>query len=243
MDKQKMMPVNGSFPDATHPLAVVQIDHMQLDLSLVDDEFRKPIGRPYITIAIDVYSRMIVGYFLSFDTPNATSVAMCVTNAILQKNDWLKRIGVEAKWDVWGFMDKIHMDNGSNFRSETFQNACQKYDINVEYSRNGQPQLARYTERVFRTLLNEIKLMSAGDERKSENHAELTMSDFERLLVTCICTVNHEKIDSTIEMTPAQKWEIGIFGDSKNPGHGLPKKADDEKTLWLDFCQQTEESL
>lgn len=241
--KQKFMPVVGSFPDATHPLAVVQIDHTPSDIILVDDEFRKPIGRPYITIAIDVYSRMIVGYYLSFDAPSSTSVAMCVTHAILPKNAWLTRIGVNAKWDVWGFMDKIHTDNGSDFRCETFQKACQTYGINLEYRPHGQPQFGGHVERAFGTLLKEIhdlpgttfSNIKERDEYKSEKHAAFTLAEFEKWLVTFICTVYHERIHSSIGMTPAKKWEIGIFGDSKTPAHGLPKRAVDEKTLWLDF--------
>lgn len=64
---------------------MIQIDHTPVDLMLVDNEHRKSIGRPYLTLAIDVYSRMITGYYLSLDPPSATSVAMCVARSILQK--------------------------------------------------------------------------------------------------------------------------------------------------------------
>src|SRR5690606_15997941 len=79
--KNKFMPAAGKFPNADFPLAVVQIDHTPADIILVDDKHRKPIGRPWLTLAIDVYSRMIVGYYLSFDAPSATSIAMCVAHA------------------------------------------------------------------------------------------------------------------------------------------------------------------
>ncbi len=46
-------------------LAYVQIDHTPLDIEIVDDEFREAIGKPHLTLAIDVFSRMIVGYYLS----------------------------------------------------------------------------------------------------------------------------------------------------------------------------------
>src|SRR5271167_960034 len=39
---------------AARPLAVVQIDHTRVDVVVVDEETREPIGRPWITFAIDV---------------------------------------------------------------------------------------------------------------------------------------------------------------------------------------------
>jgi hypothetical protein len=38
---------------AARPLAVVQIDHTRVDVVVVDEETREPIGRPWITLAIE----------------------------------------------------------------------------------------------------------------------------------------------------------------------------------------------
>ncbi len=51
----------------------MQIDHTPLDIEIVDDEFREAIGKPHLTLAIDVFSRMIVGYYLSLEAPSTTS--------------------------------------------------------------------------------------------------------------------------------------------------------------------------
>ncbi len=50
---------------------------------------RQPIGRPYLTLAIDVFSRVVVGYYLSLDAPSVMSIAMCVSQAVLPKEKWL----------------------------------------------------------------------------------------------------------------------------------------------------------
>ena len=52
------------FDSAQRPLDLVQIDHTKLDIIVVDDEQRLPIGRPWITLAIDVYSRMVTGFYI-----------------------------------------------------------------------------------------------------------------------------------------------------------------------------------
>jgi putative transposase len=42
-------PIRGPYGDADWPLAVWQIDHTQVDLILVDDLYRRPVGRPWIS--------------------------------------------------------------------------------------------------------------------------------------------------------------------------------------------------
>ena len=47
----------------------VQIDHTVIDLIIVDERERQPIGRPYLTVAIDVYSRCLVGMVVTLEPP------------------------------------------------------------------------------------------------------------------------------------------------------------------------------
>lgn len=49
---------------------MVQIDHTLVDIIIVDPVERLPIGRPYVTFAIDVYSRCIAGFVLSLEAPS-----------------------------------------------------------------------------------------------------------------------------------------------------------------------------
>lgn len=241
--KNKFIPVPSQFPNADYPLAVVQIDHTPADIILVDDIYRKPIGRPYITMAIDVFSRMIVGYYLSFDAPSVTSVAMCVAQAILPKDDWLVLHHVDAKWPVSGLMTTIHVDNGSDFRSESFRNSCMMYNIRLEYRPVKQPRYGGHIERLLGTMLKEIhdlpgttfSSIKERDEYDSEKHATMTKSEFETWLVTLICKVYHKRLHSSIGMTPEKKWELGIFGDKDTPGRGMPALPANREVLLYDF--------
>lgn len=241
--KNKFMPAAGRFPNADYPLAVVQIDHTPVDIILVDDIHRKPIGRPWITLAMDVYSRMVVGYYLSFDPPSETSVAMCVAHAILPKDEWLALHGVDARWDAWGVMNTIHTDNGAEFRSDNFKQSCLMHGINLEFRPVKQPRYGGHIERILGTLLREIHdlpgtTFSSVKEREgydSDKHSAMTISEFETWLVTLICKVYHQRLHTSIGMTPAKKWEIGMFGNTEEPGHGLPPRPSDRQALLLDF--------
>ena len=52
------------------PLDVVQIDHTIVDLIVVDEVTRTPIGRPVLTLAIDIHTRVVTGFYLGLDHPS-----------------------------------------------------------------------------------------------------------------------------------------------------------------------------
>jgi putative transposase len=51
----------GVPPEISQLLQQVQMDHTPVDVIVVDERHRLPLGRPYMTVAIDVASRCIVG--------------------------------------------------------------------------------------------------------------------------------------------------------------------------------------
>lgn len=249
--RNKYLPAAGRFPHADYPLAVVQIDHTPVDIILVDDEHRMPIGRPWVTLAMDIYSRMITGYYLSFDPPSGTSIAMCVAHSILAKDQWLSFHNIDASWDVWGVMGTIHVDNGADFRSDSFRQSCLMHCINLEFRPVTQPQYGGHIERVLGTFLKDIhdlpgttfSSIKERDSYNSEKHAAMTISEFERWLITLICKVYHQRMHSGIGMTPAKKWEIGMFGNAEIAGSGLPASVVDPQALMLDFMPSFKRSI
>ena len=52
------------------------MEHTPVDLIVVDDRHRLPIGRPYLTAAIDVFSRCVVGVVVTLEAPSALSVGL-----------------------------------------------------------------------------------------------------------------------------------------------------------------------
>ncbi|WP_319469990.1 Mu transposase C-terminal domain-containing protein [uncultured Pseudodesulfovibrio sp.] len=241
--KARFQPTPGNFPHADHPLAVVQIDHTPVDLILVDDEFRRPIGRPWITLAIDVYSRMVTGYYLSFDSPSGTSVAMCVAHSMLPKEEWLTLHAVDADWPVWGKPTTIHVDNGPDFKSDNFKKSCELRKIHLEYRPVKVPRYGAHIERLLGTFMEQIHELPGTTfssvhqkaEYNSEKHAALTKSEFEKWLVALICKYYHHELHHTIGMTPSRKWEIGIFGNTEEAGIGMRPRPSDRLDILLDF--------
>lgn len=250
--KNKFTPKTGHFPEVFNPLDVVQIDHTPADIILVDDKHRKPIGRPWVTVAIDIYSRMITGYYISLDAPSVTSVGMCLSRSISPKDDLLIQNGItDAEWKVFGYPRKIHVDNGSDFRSDDLRKSCALHGINIEFRPLARPEYGGHVERMIGNLMKKVHELPGTtfsnikqkDEYDAEKNASLTLGEFEKWFLTYITKVYHLSIHSGIERTPARQWEIGIFGDSFSDGIGIPSLPVDETTLKLDFMPSFERTI
>jgi putative transposase len=249
--RDKFEPIKNSFPGADYPLSVVQIDHTKVDIILVDEHYRKAFIRPWLTLAVDVYSRMVVGFYLSFDPPGEMGTGLCIANSILSKEIWMERNNIEGEWPCWGIMSTIHVDNAKEFRGNMLRKACQNYGINLEFRPVAQPHWGGHVERLLGTFSKEIHNLpgttfSSPENRKnydSEKNASLTISEFEKWLMTYIVNVYHIKKHSGIGMSPLQKYKEGLMGSNLIDGCGIPPKLLNEKRLKLDFMPYTERTI
>jgi putative transposase len=54
------------------PLERIQIDHTRVDVIVVNEGDRLPIGRPWLALAIDVASRAVLGFSVSLEGPSVS---------------------------------------------------------------------------------------------------------------------------------------------------------------------------
>ena len=249
--RDKFEPIKGNFPGANFPLSVVQIDHTKLDIILVDELYRKPFKRPYLTLAIDVYSRMVVGFHLSFDPPGEMGTGLCIANSILTKEYIIEKHGINGEWPCWGTMSTIHLDNAKEFRGNMLKKACENYGINIEHRPIATPHWGGHIERLLGTFSKEIHNLSGTTFSKiadrenydSKSKASLTINEFEKWLITLIINVYHKKYHSGIYMSPIEKLKKGIFGENGEFGTGLPPKLLNERRVRLDFMPFVERTI
>jgi putative transposase len=97
-------PVPGLF-GASRPLEVVQIDHTKADVFVVDEETRQPLGRPWLTLAMDVCSRMVTGFYLTMEAPSRLSTSLCLLHSVFDKSAWLREREITEPWPVAGLPD------------------------------------------------------------------------------------------------------------------------------------------
>lgn len=231
---ERHQPIRGHNPDARWPLALYQIDHTPLDRGVVDEDTRQPIGKPWLTLAIDVNTRMVPGFYLSLDAPCANSVGMCLIHSMLPKEHWLAIRNIDASWPIWGKPDAVHADNAQEFRGRMLTRACDEYSIDIHWRPVARPNYGGHIERLLGTFAKRIKELP--DE-------VMTLSEMERWIANYVTKIYHQEKHDGIHMPPIKKYEEGIFGNDKTPGRGLPERVVDEERLKIDFLPYWERTV
>ena len=249
--REKYAPAVLNFPGADYPLSIVQIDHTELDVMVVDEVNRLAICRPWITVAIDVYSRMILAFFLALEEPSAMSVGMCLSRAMLPKDKALAKMGIGVPWNCWGVPATVHADNAKEFRGEMLRRAGQEYGIDLVWRPVARPHFGGHIERMMRTFNDEIhdlpgttfsNPMLRGDY-DSEKNAVFTLPELEKWLTRYIVGVYHQRYHEHLLTSPLKKYERGLLGDDSKKGRGLPAKIADEDRLRFDFMPHFERTV
>ncbi len=248
---RKYRNTDGQFPEGKYPLDFIQIDHTPVDIIIVDEKYRQPIGRPYLTVAIDVYSRMITGFFLSLDEPSYFSVQQCITQSILPKEKYLREIGVDGEWNIYGLPRAYGLDNGKEFRSNNMQRVCEELGITISWRPVKKPQYGGHIERLIGTSMKEVHTLPGTTfsniqkrgEYNSDKFSIFTLKELEEWYTEYIVNFYHKNIHSSIRMIPEKKYELGIFGDDENPGRGIPEKIEDNDYFKISLLPTEERTI
>jgi putative transposase len=237
--REKLGLINISTLRPESPMDVLQMDHTPVDVIVVDNERRLPIGRPWLTLAIDVASRMVAGFHVSLWAPSALSVSLTLSHAVLSKNEWLADRELQTlDWPVAGLPRTIHVDNAKEFHSEALVRGCQEFGIQLDHRPRGKPQYGGHIERLIGTMMGAVHLLpgttfsNVKDKGayESEGRARLTLPELERWLALQIAGVYHLSVHSALAMTPLAAWHEGIAKKGKPL-----RRPSDEREFFLDF--------
>jgi len=244
-------PITGEFPDGNYPLHTIEIDHTRVDIILVDETHRIELGRPWITLAIDVYSRMVAGFYISMESPGYFATGQVLANAICSKKHIEQKYSLQTKWPLWGVPVMIHMDNAGEFRGDDIQRVSDEYGIGITWRPVAKPRFGAHIERLIGTLNEDIHTLDGTTlsnvkkrgEYDSSKHACMTLDEFEEWLTVLITQVYHNKVHSSLGKTPLERYTEGIFGSKTTPPRGLPPMIEDEYTLRINLLPSIERTI
>jgi len=231
-------PVRSSHAELLLPLEQVQIDHTLVDVMVVDEQHRRPIQRPWLTLAIDVASRMVNGFHLSLEAPSSTAVALVLTHAVLPKERWLSDRELDVPWPVAGIPDVLHADNAPEFDSQALQRGCEEYGIELYHRPPRSPRYGGHIERLIGTMMGAVHLLpgttfsnpAEKGNYPSAKAARLTMGELERWLALEIAGVYHQSMHSALGKPPIQAWQEGL---ARRPHP--PRLPAHQEQFFLDF--------
>ena len=236
--REQFAPVRTNTHQADLPLERVQIDHTPVDVIVLSERDRKPIGRPWLTLAIDVASRTIMGFAVLLEPPSTISVALTLTHAVMSKDAWLADRELEVRWPVHGIPDLLHLDNASEFHSQALERGAEEYGVRLDFRPPGAPHYGGHIERLIGTTMGAVHLLpgttfsnvAEKGDYDSESAACLTLLELERWLALQITGVYHQAVHSVLGRPPIVAWQEGLALRRRPPR--LPA---DPETFFLDF--------
>jgi putative transposase len=189
--------------ESTPANALWQADHTPLDVWLLDDA-GKP-AKPYLTAIEDDYSRVFVGYWLSFQGATARTSALTLRQAIWHKDD--------PRWSACGIPSFFYTDHGSDFTSKHLEQVAADSNMELVFSEPGVPRGRGKVERFFRSLdqlfLQDVPGSAPKDHREAE--ATFSLPDFEQRFRMGLLEDDHHRVQSETECQPKDRWERGGF--------------------------------
>ncbi|WP_158608440.1 DDE-type integrase/transposase/recombinase [Stagnimonas aquatica] len=188
-------------------LDLAMADGQIMDIIVVDAD-GQDIGRPFITVIIDVYSRCVLAAHVSLAPFSGATLLKTMAEAVVAN-------GKEPR----GIMSTLIVDNGSDYRHAGFVRFCSQQNIVVEPCPPRSPNGKAIVERFFRTLNQGLihkfpgttfsNPTSRGDYA-SQTFARMTIDDIRKHVKVWIHDVYHLEIHRGICRAPIDVWSEGL---------------------------------
>jgi hypothetical protein len=227
-------PLHGTATEqALGPGSRYEIDATIADIYLVDDnDPNKVIGRPTIYMVIDVFSRMVAGFYIGFDNASYPVAMKALISSFSSKVDGCKAYGIdisEEQWPCVGIPDVLLADRGE-LMSHQANYLVDAIGVRLESAPPRRGDAKGIVERSFGTLQAKFKPYLPGvvTGNKIKKHGEkdyrieaaVVKSDFIEILLYSILAHNLnkplEKYDRAPDMPeslpciPIELWRWGL---------------------------------
>ncbi len=185
-----------------------QIDHTRLDI-WIRVEVEEGVWEPrevWLTVAIDVHSRAIMGWCLSCKHPDAWTTALVLRSAVLEKDD--------PACPLCGLPETLVPDHGKDFMSHSVAALVRALGVRLDPCPPYYPNMKGEVERWFGTLNGYIAQLvgyMAADGR-SEASARLRLPSLLtlpqlRAEVGRFIAEYHGRVHGTTKERPLERWQ------------------------------------
>ncbi|WP_338592906.1 transposase (plasmid) [Shewanella khirikhana] len=210
-----------------------EIDATIADIYLVSDSERANIvGRPVVYMVIDVFSRMVVGFYIGFENASYAAAMQALYMAITDKTDYCRKLGFDIEFEDWpsvGLPDSILADRGE-LLGHQIESLERNFSVRIENTAPYRGDAKGIVERNFKTIQatftpfapgfvtgNRVKKRGGKDYRLD---AKITVKEFAQIILSSVLYHNQhavlEKYDRDVDMptdlpmTPIQLWNWGV---------------------------------
>jgi putative transposase len=215
----KQFRVSGRGPQASRILERVEIDHTPLDLFVICSRTHLPMGRPTLTVAIDKYSRMVLGVHIGFDGPSIEAVFACLRHAILPKSELKTEYpDIENPWPCYGTITELVCDNGLEFHALELERVAFETGMTLTFCPKRAPYYKGAVERVLKTINYKLAHGIPGtsfarwfhrEDYDSQAQAVIPFDVLRSILFRWLVDIYAQSIHRGIGTTPYAKWIEG----------------------------------
>ena len=211
------------------PFHIAHIDHTELDVEIVDSITGKNLGRPWLTIMTDAYSRRVLAVYLTFDPPSYRSCMMVIRECV-RRHGRLPQILV--------------LDGGKEFSSTYFETLLGVFEITKKTRPPAKSRFGTLVERMFGTantrFINNLQgntqitknVRQVTKSVNPKNHAIWTLTALYKWLCEFFYEVYDETEHSTLLQSPKDAFAIGLQRTGKRE-HRLISYDKDFRLLTL----------
>ncbi|PIL39929.1 Mu transposase C-terminal domain-containing protein [Massilia psychrophila] len=215
------------------PASRFEIDATIVDVYLVS-VFNRAwlIGRPVLYVIVDVFSRMVVGFYLGLEGPSWEGARLALCNAFTNKVEFCRQFGVEINEEMWPchhLPHKLLCDNGE-MKSHASDALTNRLGIVVQNAAVRRPDWKPNVEQQFNLINNHTIHFEPGalnrrlDEMKRRNcqlDACLTIPELTAILIRKLIKYNWSSYradalpeamlgDNLVDATPISIWSWGM---------------------------------
>ncbi|MDN8247851.1 DDE-type integrase/transposase/recombinase [Acinetobacter baumannii] len=204
-DASKIFKASGQSLNSLSLLAIVEIDTHEIDCIVVDRN-GNVLGRPQLCIAIDIYTRAIVGWHLCMLPASATKTLLALKNMLMRPH----------QGKTGGLPTIIIPDNGCEFNNNALANFCNNFNITKSESQPYSPNNKAHIESFFKSLNDSVihKLrgttLSSPKQRGNYDSVEnacYTLELLRDLINEWIENIYHKRVHSGTQQRPEKMWK------------------------------------
>jgi len=141
------------------PWEIAHMDHTALDIELVCSRTGRPLGRPWLSLLLDAFSRRVLALHLTFDPPSYRSCMMLVRECV-RRHQRLPQIVV--------------VDGAAEFRSTYFETLLARYECIKKTRPGAKPRFGAVCERVFGTANTQFVHTLTGNTQLTRQPRRVT---------------------------------------------------------------------
>lgn len=151
------------------PFEIGHIDHTELDIELRSESTGQNLGRPWLTLLVDAFSRRILGLWLMFDPPSYRSYMMVLRDCV-RRHSRLPQVLV--------------VDGGREFDSVYFETLLARYECTKKTRPPAKARFGSVVERLFGTCNTQFIHNLRGNTQITREVRQVTTSVNPKTLAT-----------------------------------------------------------